>query len=168
MARSRVKRHRGPVPRFFPLIPLISCSIIVCVSTYFSFFLLLLFFFHRRFISSPFEWFRTRRTCPSIIIIDTSETFDFTIAKYRFSVKLCFLSFIYRDLLRFYSLFTPSSISTILFPSFAFFCTLYVLCEVAFVLVCMTKYILCSVIATDGVMGRASVDRSRKDSIQWQ
>ena len=98
-------------------------------------------------------FFRIRRTvCRSStplgrLILSQNTVFFFLLN--------CVIFYVQRFILSFYSFLFFSR-------SFAFFCTLYILCEVAFVLVCMTKYCVLLLWWTAEL---ASANRSRKDSI---
>ena len=114
------------------------CLTIVCVFPSFLFFFSFFFFFFFFFTTICFfsflaivVFFRIRRTvCRSStplgrLILSQNTVFFFLLN--------CVIFYVQRFILSFYSFLFFSR-------SFAFFCTLYILCEVAFVLVCMTKY----------------------------
>lgn len=139
-----------PVSNFFFYSDL--CLTIVCVFPSFLFFFLLLQFVSFLFLPSSFslEYVGPYADHRHLWDVWFYRKIPFSF----FPFKLCHLlcTEIYFKLL-FISFF---------FLSFAFFCTLYILCEVAFVLVCMTKYCVPLLWRTAEL---ASANRSRKDSI---
>ena len=128
------QRHRTRIEFFFYSD---LCLTIVCVFPsflFFSFFFFFFFFFTTICFFSFLAivvFFRIRRTvCRSStplgrLILSQNTVFFFLLN--------CVIFYVQRFILSFYSFLFFSR-------SFAFFCTLYILCEVAFVLVCMTKY----------------------------